>query len=256
MQLLKKMKKSERGQVVVFFVLVIPVLMLLLVTTVRFSKLVFEKIRLQETTDRAVYAGAGYLTEVLNQTALLNWKVYQLFLDCKKDFIKNGSKRTEKEAREKIQKTLQDQNALLSEMEELGQTAFSKAYQIANRIFHEEFPQSDLILVSQPPIVLKEGPQETFYFDRINGVMVDPTGHARISKVGLPLRMAFVKDPSTIVGFSASAEIKKQGHALKALSAAEPYAGSLWRFAISPDKSDALFYRTAKVPVETFYDQK
>jgi len=65
-----------------------------------------------------------------------------------------------------------------------------------------------------------------------------------------------VKDPSTIVGFSASAEIKKQGHALKALSAAEPYAGSLWRFAISPDKSDALFYRTAKVPVETFYDQK
>lgn len=246
---------TDRGHASLFLILVLPVMLLLLVTTVRFSKIVHEKIRLQGTVDRAVYAGAAYLSEVLNQTALLNWEVHRLFRERKEEFLKNGSKKNEKEAHDQLLQTVSEQDALRAEMEDLAGAAYSRAYQIANGVFQESFPEGELELLARNQILLKEGPKEIFYFDRINGVVFDPTGHTRVDRKEFKLRMAFVKDPSSAAFFGGRAAIVREGRSLQAVAAAEPYGGSLWNFALSPDKADSLLYRTAGIPVEVFYEE-
>ena len=240
-------KLNQKGQVALFFVLLVPFMVLLLVTTVRFSELIFTKMKLQGALDRGIYAGASYLADVLNQQALFNEKAYRLFADAKEDFLRRGSKRTEKEAKEQVQKLWADQEKLYDQMEALSEKAYTEAYAIAEGEVQRDFPKLALQPLYHGPFVFKDGPREIFPFDKIKGsIIFDPTGHQKIPKADYEARMAFVKDPASVVALAASA---RTAQGVEAVAAAEPFSGSLWNFAtLSQEK---FLYQTAMVPLET-----
>ncbi|MDO8526790.1 MAG: Tad domain-containing protein [Deltaproteobacteria bacterium] len=245
---MQKIKLNQQGQIVIFFVLLIPLIVLMLVTTVTFSKAVFTKMKLQGALDRGVYAGGSYLTEVLNQIALLNWDAHEKFLVLKNDF-RGVSQPAEKKAKERIEKLWIEQNQLYDQMEMMSVSAHKTALEIASEEVRKEFPNAELHSLYTTPIILKDGPRVDFSFDKIRGQTIfDPTDHQKISKTGFEARMAFVKDPSKRVAFVAEA---KTAEGLHAMAGAQPFAGSLFNFAKSPDKNQNFLYRTAMVPVET-----
>lgn len=239
---------NQKGQVVILFALLIPFFVLLLVLTVQFSEIVFAKIKLQATLDRAVFAGASYLTETLNQIALSNRKVHQEFLNLKKRF-KEGMKQNTPAAKKEIEKTWKIQNQIFDdEMLPQVQEARAKAWTITSQIVQKEFPQARLIPLSDTPLRIGEGITEEFSFAEIKGVTFDPKGYRRVPKNGFEARVAFVKDFETPVVLSAGVEWKGWFKTpFQAISAAQPYGGSLWRYAL--EGSENFFYRTARVPL-------
>lgn len=239
---------DQKGQVVILFTLLIPFFLTLLVLTVQFSEIVFAKIKLQATLDKGVFAGASYLTETLNQIALSNRKVHQEFLNLKKRF-KEGMKQNTPEAKKEIEKTWKIQNQIFDD-EILPQVerATAKAYQITSQIVRKEFPLARLIPLSDSPIRIGEGITEELSFAEIKGVTFDPKGYKKVPKNGFEARVAFVKDFENPVVLAAGVEWKTPFQTqFQAISAAQPYGGSLWRYAL--EGSENFLYRTAKVPL-------
>lgn len=249
---------NNKGQVFIFFIFLLPLLVLFFVATLEFSREVFVKIKMQNVLDRGVYAGASLLAERLNKIADLNGNVHRIFLETKKDFIQRGSKRNEPEARQQLKKAMAQQNNLLSKMEEISSSAYAQAYQLTDEIVKEEFPAARLIPLHQSPLLLKEGGSEELPFSRIKGNVLDPTGHKNIPKEGFFLRLAFAKDPGQRIALAAGLELTPANPALsllkfpepwRAVAAAQPYGGSLWNYALH--EKENFLYRTSLVPFNT-----
>lgn len=258
------LKLNEKGQAIIFFVLLIPMLVLFLVGTVELSKQVYFKIRMQETLNRAVYAGASYLTESLNQIALLNRKAHQLFLERKADFQKRGMKKNKKEAKRQLKETMRQQELLLEKMEQLAQNAYAKAYQISDDVIKQEFSEARFVPLYQSPISLLEGLYEEISFAHVKGKTFDPKGYKKIPKDGYYLRMAFEKDQSQTAAMAALLELAPPKSILpsfigkrkfQAVAAAQPFGGSLWHYATDKTERDFLLYRTSMIPTENLYEE-
>lgn len=230
---------NQKGQAAVFFMLLVPGIVLMLVATVKFSRTVFWKMKLQGALDRSVYAGGAYLTETLNRMVVRNQKARDLFEEVRREF-RAVSQPNPKKAKERIRKLWLEQNVLYEEMDELEKNAYRNAWQIANEEFQKDFPGVSVTPIYAAPIVLKDGPKVDFSFDRVKGKTIfDPTGHQKLPKTGLEARMAFVKDPGRPAAFAVAAEIR---NGMNAVAAAQPLGGSLWNF---------KFYQTALVPLKT-----
>lgn len=236
---------NEKGQVVIFFVLLIPLFVLLMVMSVEFSRVVLTKIKLQQTADKAIFAGASYLTEALNQTALSNQKVHQKFLHLKQWF-KEGSKKSHSDAKIEIAKTLAEQNTILDEeMTPNLEEAYQKAYAIADQIVQKNFPEARFVPLYSLPVRIGEGKTQDLGFDQIKGVVFDPNGHQDIAGDGFTARVAFRKNDQDQVALAGGLEFQS----LRAVAAAQPNQGSIWDYALS-GKEERL-YQTTMVPLKT-----
>lgn len=249
-------KLNQRGTIIVLFSFFLFFFALLFLGTVTISKQVFEKVRIQETLDEAVLVGAGFLTETLNQMALLNKEVHQLFLDRKEDFLWKGSKRNEHEAKRQLEETMRQQDLLRDQMEHLAEEAYSKAYALAAEVLHQELPEADAIPIYREPLVLREGLYEELSFAKIKGNVFDPSGHQTIPKNGYPLRMAFEKDPQFLNAIGIHLELPpspelptflRSRRPYQAMAAAQPFGGSLWGYALGDQNR---LYQTALIPIE------
>lgn len=255
------MKKNEKGQVVFFLVFIIPLIVLALVMTAEFSRLVSTKIKLQGTLDRSVFAGAAYLAHVLNQTALSNRKVHEEFLKLQERFREGSKTNNRKEAKDEIKKTWGRQNQIFDEeIVPKVEEAYEKAYQIARQIVEKDFPNAKLSPLYFSPIALGEGRMEFLPFGEIKGITFDPRGYQKVPKTDLEVRLAFIKnfDPSFKTAFAAGVALKsppslipllKLNEPLRAVAAAQPYGGSIWGYALTKKKED--LYHTAMVPLKT-----
>ncbi|OGQ04912.1 MAG: hypothetical protein A3F82_08540 [Deltaproteobacteria bacterium RIFCSPLOWO2_12_FULL_44_12] len=240
--------KNQSGQVVIFFVLLVPIFVLALVLFTKFSRDVFTKMKLQGALDRGVYAAASYQTEVLNQTALLNRKAHDLFLQLEKEF-KGISQPNDEKARERIKNLWINQNNLYDEMDSLAKVVYERAFEIFQNEVKKDFPDVKLSSLYRVSPVLWDGPKIDFSFDKVKGTVIfDPTGHQKVPKTDFEARMAFVKDPSQTIAFVGAVETK---NGLQAVAAAQPFGGSVWNFALSSDKDETLLYQTSMVPVDT-----
>lgn len=255
-------KLSQRGTIIILFSFLLFFFALLFLGTVTISKQVFEKIRIQETLNEAVLVGAGFLTETLNQIALLNKEVHQLFLDRKEDFLWKGSKRNEHEARRQLEETMRQQDFLRDRMEHLAEEAYPKAYALAAEVIRKELPEADVIPLYREPLVLRDGLYEELPFAKIKGNVFDPSGHQTIPKNGYPLRMAFEKEPQSLnaigihLTLPPSPELPaflRSDRPYQAMAAAQPFGGSLWGYALG-DK-DRL-YQTALIPTENLNETR
>jgi len=236
---------NEKGQVVIFFVLLVPLFVLLMVISAEFSRVVLTKIKLQQTVDKAVFAGSSYLTEALNQAALSNRKVHQKFEELKKKF-KEGSKPDPTKAKIEIAKTLAEQNKILDEeITPRLEEAYQKAYTIANQIVQKEFPEARFIPLYSWPPKIGEGKTQDLNFDEINGVVFDPDGHQGISGDGFEARVAFRKNAQDQMALAGGLQFQK----LRAVAAAQSYQGSIWDYALG-GKEERL-YQTTMVPLKT-----
>lgn len=255
-----RFKLNQKGQVVLFFVFLVPLFLLLLVISVELSKRVHAKIKLQGVLDKGIYAGAGSLTDSLNRIALLNQKVFDLHRERKEDFLRRGSKRNEKEAKRQILETMRRQNLLLEEMEKIAGESYPKAYQIVNEVIREEYPGSRFIPLYQAPLILEEGLFEELAFSKIRGNVFDPTGYKKVPKDGFALRIAFKKNPATTLAVAGLLEVSSpkailpildNRESLKTAAAALPYGGSVWHYANSPKEGEHHLYRTGMVPLRS-----
>lgn len=248
-------RNSQKGQVVFLFVFLLPLLVLVFAGTLEFSREVFVKMKMQSVLDRGVYAGASLLAERLNRIAGWNREAHRIFLDTKKDFARRGSRRDEAEARRQLKEARRRQNLLLEKMEALFSTAYADAYRLAEETVTREFPRARLHPLRHEPLLLREGGSEELPFSRIKGKVIDPTGHKDIPKEGFWLRLAFAKDPASTIGLAALLEVPPPTPAIpllkfpepwRAVSAAQPYGGSLWNHALGKDET--FLYRTSLVP--------
>lgn len=246
---------NQKGHVTTIFILLFPVFVFLIVATVDYSRLVFTKIKFQETLDRAIFAGAGQLTQILNQTARANRKVHEEFLSLQKKFKENSKQSIEK-AKQEIQKTWGIQNQIFDEeMLPRIQEAEALAYQRAYEILQTDFPDVRFEPLSETPIAIGEGVTEELSFGEIKGVTFDPKGYRKVPKNGFEARVAFVKNferPVLLAGYAEVSAPKPilpflRWQALRATSAAQPYGGSLWGYALKGTKE--FLYRTARIPL-------
>lgn len=251
---------NNKGQIVILFVLLAPLLVLLLVISTEFSRLVITKIHLQGTIDKAMFAGASFLADQLNQIAKADRKVHEEFLRLQKTF-RNLSKKNPKEAKVEIDETWRKQNKIFDEeiMPAIEQS-YAKAYAIAEAIVQKEFPSAHFAPFYLPPLEIGEGRVDLLHFDEIKGVTFDPRGYRRVASKEFEARMAFVKNdhPNQKMALAGGLEVQAPtpllsllniNQPLRAVAAAQPYGGSIWGYALTKDQQK--LYRTTFVPLAT-----
>lgn len=241
---------NNRGQIVVFVLLLAPLFALMLVLSVEFSREVLTKVKLQAVLDHAIFKGAKHLTNVLNQVAQANREVHEEFLALKRSF-KRLSKQGQPHAKKEIANTWKRQNRIFDEkIEPKLNRAYSEAYQIAQAVVAQEFPKAHFVPFYFSPIPIGEGRTEFLPFGEIQGITFDPKGYRRIASKEFEARYAFVKsdDPNLKVALAGGLEFPGK-NPLRAVAAAQPYNGSIWGYALG--KSPKQLYRTALIPVKT-----
>ncbi|MBI4124851.1 MAG: pilus assembly protein [Deltaproteobacteria bacterium] len=252
--------KNERGQVVVFFILLIPFFILLWVGTMEFSRLTATKMKLQGSLDRAVFKGAEYLTEALNQTAGENRKAHEIFLDTEKKF-RELSKQNVPTAKNRIKETWRRQNNILEEkIIPVIEEAYTRAYRIVEEEVRKDFPKAKVLPFYYRSIEILDGRIEELPFGQIKGITFDPKGHRNVPKKDFEARMAFVKKtgPREKTALAAGVEVGltqpllsflKPPPPFRAVAAAQPHGGSIWSYALT--KENEHRYETIFVPLRT-----
>lgn len=252
---------NQKGSVVLFFMMVLPVLLLFLIATLDFSLQVFTKIKLQAALDQATFVGGQVLTSKLNKIAEKNGEVHKAFTDLKKHFSQS-SRDTLAEAQNYVKSIKKKQESLYEEMQELEANAYQEALAKADAVFHKTFPHVSLIPVYQSPFGIDVGTFQEFGFDEIDGVLWDPTKYKKNVEI-FTVREAFNKNPRAQVALALAAEVFKSPTIskyfrlkppLRAVSAAQPYGGSIWHYATEKENK-ARLYRTAFVPITTLPEE-
>lgn len=251
------LNQNEKGSVTVFFMIVLPLLIVFLLSTLNFGLQVFTKIKLQGALDRAVFVGGQVLTEKLNETARKNAEVFKEFDKLQKHFKKN-SKDTLAQARDQVKSTQKRQERLRDEMDRLEATAYDEAVVKATSVFQQTFPKIPLNLEYMSPFEINDGTFWEFGFDEVAGVLWDPKDYEKNAEI-FKVREAFNKNPQGHVAMTLSAKLEKtpsilnlfrNKNPMRAISAAQPYGGSIWHYAVEKENKERL-YRTALVPVSS-----
>ncbi|MDP2599897.1 MAG: hypothetical protein Q8P84_04080, partial [Deltaproteobacteria bacterium] len=243
---------NHKGHVFVLFLFFLVTFAFVTAAIAEFSRIGFYKMKLQGALDRGTYAAASYMTEILNQWSLKNRKAHELFLKVEEELDDQIAQPTDEKAKERVEKLWQDQNDLYDSMEEKGRMLYAAAFEIAQSEAQKEIPNAQLIPLYEAPLVIWDGPRRDFAFDKINGMIFDPTGHKRIPGTNREARIGFVKDPSKTVAsvFGAELKIPKWKPVMRAVSAAQPFGGSIWNYAVKSQSDEAFLYQTAFVPVQ------
>ncbi len=246
-------KINQKGQIFILFLFFMIAFAFAAAALAQFSKIVFSKMKLQGALDRGVFAAASLMTEMMNEWVLENRKAYELFLELEKDF-KNVSQPNLEKPKDRVRRLWADQNRLYDAMSEKTERMLSLSFEIAENELQKEIPNARLVpLYAVAPTIL-DGPKKDFAFDKINGgILFDPTGHQKIGKTELEGRMAFVKDASAVVAFAAGAEwdFPHWKSTMRAVSAAQPFGGSVWNGAFQRESGEVFCYQTAFVPLSS-----
>jgi len=245
--------KNNKGHVFVLFLFFLVTFAFVTAAIAEFSRIVFYKMKLQGALDRGTYAAASFMTEILNEWDLTNREVHELFLEVEEKLDDKTSQPTTEKARDHVKNLWQDQNRLYDAMDEKSRALYAAALEIAQNEVQKELPSAQLVPLYESPLSIREGPHRDFAFDKVNGTLFDPTGHKRIGKTELEARIGFVKDPSKTVAavFGAELQIPKWKPVMRAVSAAQPFGGSLWNYAVKLQSGESFLYQTAFVPVQS-----
>ncbi len=129
--------KQSSGQVTVFIALAVPFLAALLLSVVNFGLLVDSKIRLQIAADRAVYAGAAKLSQVMNEIAKDNWAIYKSF--NKVDQNADYSSWQSGECQNRVNELKNNQSATLASIDDLRANGYRDANIVAENVAKENY---------------------------------------------------------------------------------------------------------------------
>ena len=250
--------KNQRGGMTILFVLWLPLFCFLLLFLGQMGRWVIARQRLQESVDKSAFAGGNVLADTLNHMALQNREVHQKYLNLR-DVFRRDSKMSESKAKQEIQKILAEQNLILeNQMLPLAAEAYQKAYRVASDVLRQNLSQAGLVPLYVAPVEMKEGHWEEVKFDKIEGVVFDPSDHGGVAGADFQVRMGFSKALSPVMGIVTGGELHFKmfpGSPLefpvifKAVAAAQPFAGSIWQYALNGTANH--LYHTAMVSVKS-----
>lgn len=124
---------TQSGSIMVLLVGIFPILVILLCLFVNVILLVDSKIKMQASVDRGAYAGASYLSHVMDQVAGLNWEFRKKYLTVSNNFSRNSQ-----ESADWIDKQIEqlntDQSNLYDRMNDLLNSGYDDASKIAKEV--------------------------------------------------------------------------------------------------------------------------
>lgn len=272
---------NEKGVFVFLVALLIPVLAALAMIAINFGTFINTKMKLQVTSDRAVYAGAVKLSETMNKIAEENWKIYKAFLKVDKNFGPNSQQSVD-ECKKRVAEMESTQDvAEFQNIEEMIQNGYADANKSASDVAKAMFngaafapiygiPGERLFDLIDSEVRDKDGDEmrRDVICGNIEGLVFDPNDvesknnqkllkytYKNSNYVGLIGKLSYkFKFPFTTKYFSESIDIN-------AVSAGQPFGGSIKRFALLADETDSvdeavtkakeipLWYKPAMVPV-------
>lgn len=269
-------RKKCKGQAVILFMLIIPIMILMLCVCVNVSHLVRSKVRLQNATDRAVYAGAATLTHYMNKVAEENWRLNHAFKGLKKTFAtftSESSKTSEDEWNKYRAIRAEVEDNIKYYINEAYPDACSKAESIikanlTDAKFYTEpgFCEQELLTLFAD---FEAGQEEEIKYSYTFGGegFIAPAGVE--SPGDLALRYFMRQEGTAPIVFAGWTEqdIKpflssngfKDNQRVLAAAAAQPYGGSIKEFALkesdsleelkSADEGEKNMYKTTYIPI-------
>lgn len=117
---------SERGQITIAFLLMVPLIVSLFLGLGRIALVVVTKTRLQVAADHGAWHGAHGLAETLNKIGVLNWKIRDEFNTLKQEFV--GGQQNSKELGEQLIRDAQNRiDGYRGEMDDLLANGYQRA---------------------------------------------------------------------------------------------------------------------------------
>lgn len=246
--------KKEQGQATILAALIIPFLFILFGLVIDYAYVVDEQARLQIALDRGVFAGAARLSHVMNQISEQNWEIHKGFTDLFKNFDRN-SQQSMDECEQRV-KDLENNQAIaqFENIEDMIANGYAEADQVARSVIGANFPEASYdVLYGKPGERLfetidrassgqsdEEGDQirRDLICGNISGMVFDPEGtdsktnkdllsytYSNKNYVGILARL--VGEPKVPLFSTMLGKLR-----ITAVSAAQPYGGSVKRFAL------------------------
>ena len=257
---------KDRGQITVFVAFIVPFLFILLAVSINYALLVHKRIGLQVALDRGVFAGSARLAHVMNLISEENWAIHKGFKDLMDNFGPNSQQSID-ECVQRVKDLENNQTiAQFQNIEELIANGYLEADLVARGVIAANFsgavyeplygrPGERLFEVIDEPSDFKGNTDEEgdeirrdLICGNIAGMVFDPSdtnsqenkdllsytyGNRRyVALIGsltyqykAPLLGSFFDGPPVTV---------------TALSAAQPYGGSIKRFALLADEYKTL----------------
>lgn len=280
-------KKRQSGSITVWMTCVILVFVVIALFFINTMILVDTQIGLQGAIDRGVYAGAAYLSHVMNEVAELNWKFRKEYRDAKKE-LSSYSNENMKVIEDRIKVLNNNQAAIVQEMESLLSRGYAKAHLIAEDVAKENLarmPQLTSVLyrkeyglgqMFQMVDDFESGKylsKEKITPSEITGPVYDPENYNDSSfTLRKYLKKRTSSDDYVALSGSVIAKFKppflsgffagKNGVRLGAIAAAQPYGGSIKEFAQDDSKTleeaknnEIYFYHPEFVPVKLVVEE-
>lgn len=279
----------QKGSLTVWMIGIIPLLVTLMILFINAILLVDAKIRMQAAIDRGVYAGASYLSYVMDEVAKKNWQFRKAFLEAEKN-LGPPSQDNKNWITAQVRDLNNTQTALYNDMIGLLGKGYKTANEIASDVTAKNLAGMPHLVVTgyQPeyglpgegmfgmendcpgggdcinqawlsPAEIKKPP--------VGGSTYDPSDYETHDNL---VNMYLVKNES-FAALAAKVEVQYfpplmawffnrtgNGFGLRAFAAAQPYGGSMKKFAFAggddveqaaSDSGKGLLYHPAFIPV-------
>jgi hypothetical protein len=291
--------KNQQGQVSIFFILIVPALVIVFLIVVDFAVLIDSKIKLQVALDRGLFAGAARLAYLMNRVAEENWLIRKSFLKVDKNAAVKSWQAGE--CQNRVNELKSTQKEALDNIDDLIETAYSSAFDVARNLTEINYKGSHYKPIYGKPEELlfgliesgknsgdgknqldpqdkKELIRKNIICGNIEGVVFDPNSvNVSENQNVLTYSMKSGEQVGLVSTLSALVKLPFIGDifkpvAIEVIGAAQPYGGSIKRFAFlagewedlsleetmaraeeeSQDGERAIWYRPLLVPVELF----
>lgn len=273
MSALTKYKKQD-GSIIIWLVAGVPIFVIIFSLFVNVIVMIDAKMTLQSAVDRGAYAGAAYLSHVMNRVAALNREFRNEYRKLRDIFER--SEESVETINKKVAETNYNQGLLYNDMQKLLEEGYGLAHKIAAAVALKNLeglpqivsPQYDFSLVPSDPMFSMENEcpngqgecinKETLVPFEIEGESIDPTKytpHPKLLHKYLVKSDDFVSMASLVRARFASPLLPRffdgSGLVLGAASAAQPYGGSIKGFANLENESvgDSILYHPILIPL-------
>lgn len=291
--------RDQNGQVAIFFILIVPAIIIIFLIVVDFTVLIDSRIKLQIALDRGIFVGAAKLAYLMNRIAEENWIIRKSFLKVDK----NAATRSWQagECQNRVNELKNTQKEALDNIDDLIETAYSSAYEVAKDLTDINYKGSHYESIYGKPGDLlfglidsgkdlgdgknqldpedeKELIRKNIVCGNIEGVVFDPN-NVNASENQNILTYSLKSNDSVGLISTLSAVVRPpfignifEPVVIHAAAAAQPYGGSIKKFAFlagewedlsieetktkaeeeSKDGKMAVWYRPSLVPLELF----
>lgn len=231
-----------------FAALVLPILILLMAAVLNVGHVVNAKVMLQNSADRAAYAGAAKQAYIMNRMGEKNREVHGIFEKLKNDIVPNSNNGAG-DVSQKVKDATQRINADHGEMEAWNVEAYARAKHASVSVARENYAAATLVarVPDRPMLTLRDelepGQRQHLrsdYNTTVGGQVWEPASHDHAENV---VQSYYVKDPGFEVRWQVELTApmprgimsdKFASPTLHAVSAAQPHGASIKNCAFDP----------------------